>query len=135
MRTQTLNEGRNINLVRNALLVAGHEMGEDGDHWPVIKSSIHQMMRDWEELQIERNVQAQLKINIEDTIKELRSIHQDSPDSFKPEIESAIKELTELHDAAFGAVNENDVTINAEDMPNYMPRIEAIVATLEDDHA
>ena len=39
-----------VSLVRNALLVAGHEMGANGDHWPVIKSTIHSIMKDWEDL-------------------------------------------------------------------------------------
>ena len=38
----TMTDDQAVNLVRNSLLVAGQEMGHDGDHWPVIKSTVLQ---------------------------------------------------------------------------------------------
>ena len=62
--TKPMPEEQMVHLVRNALLVAGHEMGKDGDHWPVVKSTIHSLMKDWEDLKVERNVHAELKKHV-----------------------------------------------------------------------
>ncbi len=64
MTAQATTETQMVGLVRNALLVAGQEMGADGDHWPVINSTIHSIAKDWENLQIERNVHTELKTHL-----------------------------------------------------------------------
>jgi len=49
--TKPMPEEQMVHLMRNALLVAGHEMGADGDHWPVVKATIHSLMKDWEDFE------------------------------------------------------------------------------------
>ena len=63
-----MTEEKMVTLVRNALLAAGHEMGKNGDHWPVIKSTIEKVMKDWENLKIERDITAELKEKFGDTV-------------------------------------------------------------------
>ena len=53
-----------LNMARNALLVAGHEMGSGGDHWPVIKAAVHGLARAYEAMKIEEAVTQQLRIHM-----------------------------------------------------------------------
>jgi hypothetical protein len=129
------NEAQLVGLVRNALLVAGQEMGAEGDHWPVINSTIDSLVKDWEAVEIERNVQAELKINFLNTIRELKSIQKDSPNHFKPRIQKAIDQLQEIYDAAFAEVDESKRIIDPANIPAYITRAEAIIKTLEDEDA
>jgi hypothetical protein len=100
----------------------------------VINSTIDSLMKDWESVEIEHNVQAELKANFLYTIEELKSIHKDSPDSFKPRIQTAIDQLQEIYDAAFAEADDSKTSIKPKDFPPYIARAEAILKTLEDDN-
>jgi cobalamin biosynthesis Co2+ chelatase CbiK len=129
-----MTEAQMVNLVRNSLVVAGHEMGEDGDHWPVIKATVHSIMKDWENLQIERNVLSEFKTQYEHIMKELREIRAEAPDAAKKEIDSMLVDLQQIYDASFAAVYERDTYIDEDDIPPHMQRAEAIIETLEADN-
>ena len=36
----------------------------DGDQWPVVKDTVYRVMKDWEDLKVERAVHAEMKIHI-----------------------------------------------------------------------
>ncbi len=130
MDAKTLNEGQMINLVRNALLVAGHEMGEDGDHWPVIKSTIHQIMRDWENVQIERNTDAEMKIHLYQQLAIMERGLPDCAPDVQADLAPRLKELREIYDAYFSAVDEKVEDFSEQESPLYVQRAEAIVTAL-----
>jgi len=121
-------EERMVTLVRNALLVAGQEMG-DGDHMPVVKSTITKMMHDWDQLKVESAVNDELRRSMEETIAELQAIYKESGTNFKPEVQAALKEMRDVYDAAFG---ELGIKGSAE-APAYMKSVRAILDTLEEE--
>lgn len=127
-KKQELSEARMVHLVRNALLVAGKEMGDDGDHWPVIKATIRSIMKDWEEAKIERNVSAELKKYYVETIAVLKTMHDQSPLEMKPSIDKALKELDDLYTANFTEVSPAQIFAN--DIPVHLKRAKAIIDTL-----
>ncbi len=129
-KTKELNEGQMVNLVRNALLVAGHEMGDDGDHWPVIKSTIHQIMQDWETVKTERAVDAELKIQLYTQLEIMENELPNCTPAARAEVAPQLKELREIYDAYFSELDEKSVLIPTE-MPNHIKRAEAIISTLE----
>jgi len=131
---KTLSEGQMVNLVRNALLVAGTEMGEDGDHWPVIKSTIHQMMQDFENLKIERDVFDEVKKSFNVMLSELEVLYSESSDELKPGVRSAINDFQQIYDASFADVNEGRQPIHRDQLPAYVKRAETIVNTLEEEN-
>jgi len=135
MAAKQMTEAQMVNLVRNALLVAGTEMGETGDHWPVIKSTVHNIMKDYEDLKIERNVFEEIKKYYESMMQELHALGDQSPPEVKREIEITLKSLTELYDASFTSAHEHNMYIDPEQLPMHIKRAIAITKTLENDNA
>lgn len=125
-----MSEDQAINLVRNSLLVAGEEMGTDGDHWPVIKSTVHNLMRDWENIKIERNLDAELKIHLYAQLKEMENGLPACTAEARAQIEPKLKELHEVYDAYFSSIDEKNVIMSDEHTPIYLKRAEAIIDTL-----
>lgn len=130
-----------VHLARNALLVAGMEMGKEGDHWPVIKANIHALMRDYENLKIETAVQEELKEHVGKIIGELEHDLTTCPPGTKAKAEPHIRKMRELYDAMFAptdAATEAVATQDgaAEEETGYVPwkSSAAIIDTLLEDH-
>ncbi|MEJ0061781.1 MAG: hypothetical protein WDO70_00885 [Alphaproteobacteria bacterium] len=98
-------EERLVQLARNAMIVAGMEMGEDGDHWPVVKANIHAMMRDYEQLKIERAVQDELKEHVGKIIGEYEKLLEQCPPETRAVAEPHIRQMREIHEAMFSPVD------------------------------
>ncbi len=129
-----------VHLARNAMLVAGMEMGKEGDHWPVIKANIHALMRDYENLKIETAVQEELQEHIGKIIAELEHDLTDCPPATKAKAEPHIRKMRELYNAMFAptdqaieAVAEQDAAEDNE--TGYVPwkSSAAIINTLLED--
>jgi hypothetical protein len=129
-----MSEAQAVHLVRNALVVAGEEMGQDGDHWPVIKSTVHNIMKDWEDLQIERNVTVELEKHCRDILNDMEKSLELCPPDLLPEAQAAMKELWHLHKARFEPIDQTMFVICDADIPIYIKRAEAIMRTLGDNH-
>jgi hypothetical protein len=134
MTARETTEAQMVGLVRNALLVAGHEMGDEGDHWPVINSTIHSIMKDWEQIQVERNVFTEIKKHFQTMMRELEVLCNESPDEVKPKIRAAIVKLLEIYKASFSPVSFDHMTANENDLPLHLKRADAIIKTLEDNN-
>jgi len=130
-----MSEERAVHLVRNALLVAGQEMGEDGDHWPVIKSTIHSVMKDYEDLKVERNVDAELKKHLYAQLAEMETGIKESTPDIKADVEPKLRQLREIYDAYFTEANEANSQFDDELLPTYLKRAKTIIDTLEDENA
>lgn len=131
MTNQATCEERMVFLVRNALLVAQHEMG-DGDQWPVVKDTIHKIMRDWENLKVERNVDEELKVHLYEQIKEMEAgLAECSPEARKL-VEPKIREWREICDAYFSDIDRNAVSYDEEENPPHIGRMNAILDTMEE---
>jgi hypothetical protein len=89
-----------VHLARNAMLVAGMEMGEIGDHWPVIKANIHALMQDYEQLKVEQAVQDQLREHVGKILADYELLLQSEPE-LRGQIGDKIKELRDLYEAMF----------------------------------
>ena len=128
------NEEQMVHLVRNALLVAGQEMG-DGDHWPVIKDTIYKIMKDWEDLKVERNVDAELKVHLYAHLKEMDKELAKCDPEIRAQVEPRFKELREVCDAHFSMPDRTAVIYDDNRTPEHVKRMNAILATLEDNNA
>lgn len=134
MTAKQLNEEQMVSLVRNALLVAGQEMGPEGDHWPVINSTIHSIMKDWEDLKIERNVDVELKTHLYAQLEQMeKNIVHFSVD-VQRDVEPKLKQLRDIYDAYFLDA-ENAEPLRAEEIPTQIKRAKAIIDTLEEENA
>jgi len=121
-------EERMVFMVRNALLVAGQEMG-NGEEWPVVKDTIYKIMQDWENLKIERAVSDELQKHYASIIDNLVNNLHLCPEDLRPKAEEMIKELRELYHARFDPVTE--IHVDPDDLPMHTKRMMAIVQTLE----
>lgn len=123
-------------LVRNALMVAGQEMGETGDHWPVIKNTITDIMRDWEELQAERDYQEEMKEHLYGQLKAMEDVLATCSTETQTEVAPRLRELREIYDAHFVKPEHEmiDLTdVDDTEKPLHIKRAEAILKTLEED--
>ncbi|MFY9287703.1 MAG: hypothetical protein WAO98_04295 [Alphaproteobacteria bacterium] len=128
-----MSEQQAVNVVRNALLVAGTEMGE-GDHWPVINATVHSIAKDYENLKIERAVDAEMKTHL---YSQLQIMERELPNcTLEARIEVAAKlmELREIYDAYFSSLEESAVVVSENDVPVHVQRAKTIISTLEHDH-
>jgi hypothetical protein len=133
MTAGTSTEEQLVGLVRNALLVAGQEMGAEGDHWPVINSTIASITQDWEQVQIERNVFEEVRNQFHLTLKELEDLYKECPKDVQPKIKLVITRLHEIYSACFASV-DTKLPVAKDAMPIYLQRAKAIIKTLEDDN-
>ncbi len=138
MGTNNIQDEQMVHLVRNALLVAGHEMGapeQGGDHWPIINATIHSVMQDWEDLKIERNVHEELSQHYKKVIDDLEAGFASCPDDLKPTAQQMIGELRELHHSCFDPINHLAFNTDDVEQPTHIERMLNIIDTLGDTNA
>ncbi|MDX2028518.1 MAG: hypothetical protein SFW62_07775 [Alphaproteobacteria bacterium] len=133
MAARRMTEAQMVHLVRNALLVAGHEMGEEGDHWPVIKSTIESIMQDFGDLQTELNVHAEMKIHLYAQLEKMEKELVNCSAEVRADAEPKLRELRAVYDAYFAEVRDMDLYLG-DDKPLHVKRAEAIIKTLESDN-
>jgi hypothetical protein len=130
MANNQISEEKMVHLVRNALLVAGQEMG-DGDQWPVIKDTIYKIMKDWEDLKIERAVDEELKIHVYDYLQKMEVEVLKCEPEIRAQIEPKFRELREVCDAHFSDLDKSAFYYDENDAPEHVKRMNSILATLE----
>lgn len=131
----TLTEARMVDLARNALLVAGTEMGTTGDHWPVINATIHSIMKDWEDLQTERAVHAEMKKHLYAQLDAMDRLLPTCAPEVQAEVAPQLRELRAIYDAFFAEADETKLTFDPADVPMHVKRAQAIIRTLEEEDA
>ncbi len=126
-----LTEEQTVHLVRNALLVAGEEMGPEGDHWPIVTDTIHKFMQDWEQLKIERNVHEEMKKHLYAELQAMIDSMPNCPEDQREQSWATIKELQDIFDAYFSPIDESQLTLAEEDKPEHVRRAEFLMDYLE----
>lgn len=127
--TQPISEAQLLHLARNALLVAGQEMGE-GDHWPVINATIHQLMQDYEALQTERNLHAELKTHLYAKLAEMGRSAQHMPAGQRKAVAAKLAELQEVCSAFFTEADYRHMALSDEELPSHVKRLKYLIETL-----
>jgi hypothetical protein len=130
-----MTETQMVGMIRNAVLVAGYEMGKEGDHWPVINDTIHSIARDWQEVQTQKDVDAELQVHL---YEQLAAMEQELPNcdpQLRAELEPKLKELREIYDSYFMPLSRSAIVPILDcEIPMYLKRAEAIVETLGGEH-
>lgn len=133
MVAKTMSEDQMVDIVRNALLVAGHEMGSEGDHWPVINDTVLKIMKDLEGAKIEQNVFQEVKKNYEIMLQQMIALRDRSTEEEKGELEATITELRALYRACFDEVQNEFVHLDESHYPDHIKRADAILETLDEE--
>jgi hypothetical protein len=130
-----MSEEQAVNLVRNALLVAGAEMGTDGDHWPVIKSTVYSVVKDYEDLKIERNVSEELKKYYGGIIENVQKNLHLCPLHQQDEVRKILQEMKDIYQARFEEpVDQTMFVVCDADKPIHIQRMQEIIKTLESEN-
>lgn len=130
-----LSEEEMIQLVRNALIVAGNKMGAAGDHWPVIKSTIRSIMKDWENLKIARAIHEEMKRHLYTQLEAMERVLPDCPPDVQENVKPKLKELREICDAYFSEMDPKSFYIEDFELPIHVLRTEVILDRLEMENA
>ncbi len=93
-----------VRVAKNALLIAGHEMGRDGDHWPAIKAAIYGITREFEALTVEEDVSAELETHLQELINRYATVMENAPVALQKELRPIIDEMQEVYNARFEPV-------------------------------
>jgi hypothetical protein len=133
MTAHNLSEEQMVGILRNALVIAGQEMGDKGDHWPVIKATVLSLAKDWENLKIERDVDAEMKIHLYKQLEVMEKSLETCTPSAQITIAKKLKELREICDAYFSEATVSSLYIEHDSTPDHIKRARAIVSTLEGD--
>lgn len=136
--TIEMSEDQMKNLVRNALMVAGQEMGAEGDHWPVIKNTITDIMKDWERVDEQRATYEDLKSHLYGQLSEMEKILKTCTPDVQAEVKPRLTAMREIYDAFYEKVGVQEIFMSDEyfethDKPQHIKRAEAIILTLEED--
>ncbi len=131
MKPEAMNEEQKVFLVRNALLVVGQELGK-GDEWPVVKDTIYKLMKDWEDLKIERNVDEELKTHIYKQIEIMETSLKDCDADVRQTLAARVKEFREVCDAYFSDIDPQAVVRDEDDEPDHIKRMKALLGTMEE---
>ncbi len=126
-----MSEEQMVGLVRNALLVAGYEMGKTGDHWPVVNDTIHKIAADWEESRIQKNVDDEMKIHLYEQLAIMEKGLPECSPAIRAELAPVLKELRDVYDSYFTPMDAKAVApVRNEEIPVYIQRAQTILATL-----
>jgi hypothetical protein len=133
--TPALNDDESFGLLRNALLVAGAELGPDGDHWPLIKGTIHQLAKDCEDLKTARATEAEMKKHLYAQLREAEARIDAIPPEDRAEVEAQLKELRQIYDATFAPAELDELALEEIDAPPHLKSAAAILETWEEENA
>lgn len=130
-----MTEAQMVGLVRNALLVAGYEMGQTGDHWPVINDTILNIAKDWEEWRTQKDVKAEMRVYLYEQLEIMEKGLMNCSQPLQVELTPVLRELRELYDAYLSPLDEGVTSpIHEDEVPFYVKRAEAILETLGGNH-
>ena len=134
MTAKAMSEDQMVHLLRNALLVAGHEMSDNGDQMPVVNATIHDLTRNWEDTKAKRNALDEVKKYYETMIEDLVAIRNRSALEVRGEMDDTIIELRTIYRACFDEIAHDDIYLSDENMPEHLQRAAAILDTLGEEN-
>ena len=134
MAMNELINDKTVGLVRNALLIAGEEMGAEGDHWPVINATIHNVMLDYENLKTERVVHSEMKTQLYAQLDEMDRILATCTAEERAEAAPKLTQLREVYDAHFTPIGRAFALLGDDETPIHVRRAEEMILSLEDDY-
>lgn len=99
-----------LHMARNALLEAGHEIGEDGDHWKIIKDTMAGLARAYEALKIEEEITDQLRVHMKDALDSYSNLLESFASELEPdvlaELRKFVAELRDVYNARFDDMSD-----------------------------
>jgi hypothetical protein len=103
MKDETL-----LNTVKNSLMIAGHEMGPVGDHWPAIRTIIKGVDKEFETMQRNEAVAGELEFHIADALRQVEEAAEQATGERKAQIEAFARDMWSRYYAIFEPVERKN---------------------------
>lgn len=99
-----MNDETLLRTVKNSLMIAGHEMGPVGDHWPAINAIIKGVDKEFEHMYRNEAVVGELEFHIANSIRQIEEAAATAPKGKKEEIEAFAQDMWQRYYAIFEPV-------------------------------
>jgi hypothetical protein len=100
-----MNDETLLKTVQNSLMIAGHEMGPVGDHWPAINAIHKGVEEEFEEADRDQAVVAEMEFHFADLIRQLEEAAKLATPAERPKVMKEIQELWSEYYAVFEPVH------------------------------
>jgi hypothetical protein len=125
-----------LTTMKNGLVIAGHEMGAVGDHWPAIRALCAGLDEEFELDRCNQAVLGEMEFHTAEAFRQLEEIAEEAEDEHdKAIIKAFVKEMWENYYAALEPVDAKckpDIEhLILEDGSNAFPNMHAAVRILK----
>jgi hypothetical protein len=93
-----------LKTMKNGLMIAGHEMGPVGDHWPALHAINGGLDQEFETMRRNEAVVGELEFNIADAIRQLEDASADFSPAMQERAKKFVKDMWEEYYAVFEPV-------------------------------
>ena len=101
-----MNDETLLKTVKNGLMIAGHEMGPVGDHWPAIHAIIKGVEKEFETHDRDQAVVGELEFHIASAIRKVEDAAVTAEGERKKQIEALAEDMWQRYYAIFEPVEK-----------------------------
>ncbi|NDE90313.1 MAG: hypothetical protein EB059_04130 [Alphaproteobacteria bacterium] len=112
-----------LQTVKNGLMVAGHEMGPVGDHWPAIHAISKGLEKEFAECDRDQAVVGELEFHIATIFRDLEEAAEQCSPKEKKEIQKMMKGLWDHYYAIFESVEAKHEPSLEDLLPEGSPKV------------
>jgi flagellar biosynthesis/type III secretory pathway protein FliH len=123
-----------LRTMKNGLMIAGHEMGPVGDHWPAIQAVSKGLEEEFEHHHRNQAVLGELEFHLAEIFHEAEEIAAEANPEDKAQIMAFVKEMWERYYAILEPVDakmEPDIADLVADETKAFPKMKAAVRIIE----
>lgn len=96
-----MNDETLLKTIQNSLMIAGHEMGPVGDHWPALNAISKGVEEEFEEADRDAAVVGELEFHFADLLREMEEIAKEASPPERKKIMKQIQDLWSEYYAVF----------------------------------
>jgi hypothetical protein len=100
-----MNDETLLRTVKNGLMIAGHEMGPVGDHWPAIQAIIRGCEEDLYTIQANEAVVGELEFHIADALRKIEEVLPEVAPENRKYVSQFVKQMWEEYYAIMEPVD------------------------------
>jgi hypothetical protein len=94
-----------LRTLKNGVMIAGHEMGPVGDHWPAIHAISKGLDEEFDELHKDEAVLGEYELHLANALREMEDIAEQSPPREKKELQKMADDLWQRYYAIFEPID------------------------------
>lgn len=95
-----------LKTLKNGLMIAGHEMGPVGDHWPAIRAISNGLDQEFAQAEADEAVLGELEFHLADTLHKLEEVAEQASPGDRKIIMSYVKQKWDEYYAIFEPIDK-----------------------------